>query len=133
MAKKNDNKGETNNNAINNIKEKITMKTETTSATETETEEFVIESGIELPGKLSGKTPKYPFDKLEIGQSFFVKDGEAKKLNSLVAAYNAKYSEATSETKKNRKGEDVPKMKQTRKFISRTVEGGIRVWRVSLD
>lgn len=100
---------------------------------------FVIESGIPMPsisgrGRANGSS-KYPFDKLEVNQSFFVPASDAckepgKTLASTVARANMQYSEVVEgETKKNRKGEDVPMRKQIRQFVLRTVEGGARVWR----
>lgn len=101
---------------------------------------FAIESGIPLPsisgrGRASG-VGKYPFDKLEVGQSFFVPASDdmkepGKTLASTVVRANLHYSEVVEgKMKKNRKGEDVPERKQIRQFVLRTVEGGARVWRM---
>lgn len=95
---------------------------------------FVIEDNVAIPaiagrGRTGGSS--YPFDKLAVNQSFFVPK-EAKKLASTISAANARYAEVVEgETRKNRKGEEVPKTRLTRKFIVRSVEGGSRVWRAA--
>ena len=100
------------------------VKTEETKAT------FVIESGVELPTKTSGKTSPYPFDQLENGQSFKV-ESPAAKMNSVVAFYNRKYSEETTEQKKGRKGEMIPVRKALRKFAVRSIDANsCRVFRI---
>ena len=57
-----------------------------------------------------GRPPKYPFSKMEVGDSAFF-PGEKTLSNTYMAAANIG----------NRKGW---------KFSSRAVEGGIRIWRV---
>ncbi len=97
-----------------------------------------------------GQKAKYPFEQMEIGNSFFVgnyqdKDGDAKgTLDATVANWNEKYKEPTGETKtvtrvvrgKDRKtvfnGDGskqmetvtIPVKKSLRKFIARSVEAG---------
>lgn len=112
---------------------------------------FEIETDVALPpvtgrGRSSSAADKYPFDKLEIGQSFFVpnslfdKDGEvgdaAKTMSSTVATANRRYAEEIpGETKTIKvKGEEkqVPATRQLRKFVTRAVDGGARVWRVEV-
>lgn len=98
--------------------------------------EFVIESDVAIPaivgrGRVGGST--YPFDKLAVGQSFFVPKS-AKALASTVSSANARYAEVVEgETRTNRKGIEVPKTKLTRQFIVRSVEekgvSGSRIWR----
>jgi hypothetical protein len=99
----------------------------------------------------SGAPTKYPFDKLELNQTFFSANTEHKKgdavkaLGSTVSAQNDKYSEPTGEmktvtravrdkaTKKAQVGPDGKKVTETvelpvkkylRKFTIRPVEGG---------
>ena len=117
---------------------------------------FEIESGIAIPdrkprsstGLNAGRKPIYPFDALEINQSFFVPDKSAdkpaaKSMASTVAGANARFSEVVQgQTRKNRKGADVPATKQLRKFKifegERTmpdgsVQKGARIFRVAVD
>lgn len=90
----------------------------------------------------AGRKQKYPFDALEVGQYFFVPATEkqpdpAKSLGSVVTTANKRYAVQTGEMKKNRKGEDVPKLAYTRKFIVRPINEeidgefvpGAGVWR----
>jgi hypothetical protein len=110
---------------------------------------FEIEANIPLPTKTRGtRKSAFPFDALEIGQSFFVpndnfKSGDAaKSLASTVNNANKQHSEVIEgETKLNRKKREVPVTKQLRQFIVRAdvkqteagpVEGA-RVFRVALD
>jgi hypothetical protein len=70
---------------------------------------------------------------MEVGQSFFV-DKSAKNLASTVSSANARFAEEIAgETRVDRKGNTVPKTKQTRSFIVRSVEEngvkGSRIWR----
>lgn len=79
-------------------------------------------------GGRQGET--YPFDQLEIGQSFFVpatadRDNPAKSLASTVTSANERYSEVVAgEFRVNRKGREVPVTKQLRTFSIRSVEDG---------
>jgi hypothetical protein len=72
----------------------------------------------------AGRPSKYPFDGLEVGKSFFVpcsvdQPDPAKSLGSVVTSANRRYATETSETKTNRKGEQVPKLAYTRRFVVR--------------
>lgn len=101
---------------------------------------FAIEDGIAMPtasGRGRGGNT-YPFDALNVGQSFFVPNSEdkpnaAKSLASTVSSATARYAvpSADGATKTNKKGEAVPVMVETRKFVVRSVEGGARVWRTA--
>ena len=105
---------------------------------------FKIEDSIPVP-TISGRgrgVKVYPFDQLEVGQSFFVANSEdkqnaAKKLASTVSGATARYAVASEDgaTKTNKKGEVVPVMVETRKFVVRSVEEdgvkGARVWRTA--
>jgi hypothetical protein len=98
----------------------------------TDKPEFVIEDNVAIPA-VSGRGGRigsvYPFDKLAVGQSFFVPKA-AKNLASTVSSANARYAELIpGQTRKDRKGNDVPATKFTRHFIVRSVEGGSRIWR----
>ena len=120
-----------------------------TAATETgKTEKvktmFKIEDSIPVP-TISGRGRGgnvYPFDEPAVGQSFFVPNSEdkpnaAKSLASTVSSATARYAVASEDgaTKTNKKGEVVPVMVETRKFVVRSVEEngvkGARVWRTA--
>lgn len=105
---------------------------------------FEIESDVAIPAITGrGRTgTTYPFDKLEIGQSFYV-DKASKNLASTVSSANARYAEPVNDAEgkpimvKNKKGELVPKTRALRKFIVRSVDEtakgrgkGSRIWRV---
>jgi hypothetical protein len=94
---------------------------------------FAIVDGIEPPVSRRGSgnvgDKKYPFDALKVGQSFFVPASEQmpepwKKLGSTVSSATARYAVETGETRTNRSGEVVPKMKPTRRFVLRKVDDG---------
>ena len=106
--------------------------------------EFQIEDNVPVPA-ISGRGRGgnvYPFDQLEVGQSFFVADSEsrpnaAKSLASTVCSATARYAVPAEDgsTKTNKKGEVVPVMVKTRKFVVRRAEEdgvkGARVWRTA--
>lgn len=105
-----------------------------------------IAKGIEMPGRTRAPSAaKYPFDALEIGDSFFIADSEVangdayKTMASTISGTNARYSEETGETRPNRKdaSKTVAVRRQLRQFEHRrwTEEGvtGARVWRVEVD
>ena len=72
--------------------------------------EFHIEKGIPVPKTAgAGRKTKYPFESMQVGDSFFVKDGTVKTLSRSCGTYGKRLE---------------------RKFTSRTVDGGARVWRV---
>ena len=68
---------------------------------------FEIEKGIEIPEARAGKRT-YPWQEMEIGDSFFVKGGTYDQLNS-----------ATSYAGSRR----------NKKFVVRVVPEGVRIWR----
>lgn len=100
---------------------------------------FAIEDGIELaPVTGRGRGGEtYPFDQLKVGQSFFVpnsaeKPNVAKSLASTVSSATRRYAEEIpGQTRIDRKGNTVPAIKETRKFVVRAVDGGARVWRTA--
>lgn len=74
-------------------------------------------------GRSSGS--EYPFDQMEVGQSFFVaasadRPEPGKSLASTVSAATKRYAEETGETKTTPKGNVIPVLKETRKFVLRT-------------
>ena len=105
---------------------------------------FKIEDNVPVPA-ISGRgrgVKVYPFGQLEVGQSFFVANSEskpnaAKSLASSVCSATARYAVPAEDgsTKTNKKGEVVPVMVETRKFVVRRVEEdgvkGARVWRTA--
>lgn len=115
---------------------------------------FEIEANVPMPertrnatGLRAGRAPVYPFEALEIGQSFFVPNASADKpaakaMASTVAGANARYTEKIEgQTRTNRKGKTVDATKQLRKFkifdTERTmpdgsVQKGARIFRVEL-
>jgi hypothetical protein len=77
-----------------------------------------IENGIPIPAikrLASGRRAKYPFSALAVGQSFFVPNQPGKTNRQLIIAIVGSAQHITRKT--------------GHRFTSRTVEGGIRVWR----
>jgi len=73
--------------------------------------EFKIEKGIAIPERKGG-TVKYPFEQMEVGDSFFVPESaEVRRSNFSNSA--SSYGKRTG-----------------KKFTVRKVEGGWRCWRV---
>lgn len=116
------------------------VNTATNTAAPAAASAFAIEDGVPLPsGSSRGRTgTTYPFEALNVGQSFFVpnskdKPNPAKSLASTVSSATARYAQPSPDgaTKTNKKGETVPVMVETRKFVVRAVEGGARVWRTA--
>lgn len=71
--------------------------------------EFHIEKGIPVPKMTgAGRKTKYPFESMEVGDSFFIKDTKVKTISRTCCQHGKRLS---------------------RKFASRTVDGGVRVWR----
>lgn len=125
---------------------------------------YAIITGAQLPaskrGGGAGAPVKYPFDKLEVGQSFFVPvtaryPDPAKSLGSAVSSANMKYSVETGETKtvsRTKRGEKnkalldaagnkiketvtVAVRKPSRKFSIRPVKAGVAygTWTAEAD
>jgi hypothetical protein len=70
---------------------------------------FKIEKGVPLIPRPGGRTgSKYPLDEMEVGDSFLVEGGTVKNLSCTIRAHAKKVGG---------------------KFATRTVEGGVRVWR----
>ena len=76
---------------------------------------FVIEQGIEVTPKRSGRTTLYPWSECNPGDSFFVPCEAGKE--------NTRMSGVVSSAKKFYAAQGLPF-----KAVSRAAEGGIRVW-----
>jgi len=77
-----------------------------------------------VAGRGGGRDAIYPFDEMQVGQSFFVpatadRPDPAKSLASTVSSATRRYSEETGETRTDRNGNTVPKLAPTRKFAIR--------------
>ena len=71
---------------------------------------FNVEQGVPVPKSTgAGRKTNYPFESMQVGDSFFIKDGKVKTVSRSCGIYSKRFG---------------------CKFISRTVEGGARVWRV---
>jgi hypothetical protein len=68
---------------------------------------FTLERGLDIPNRRT--SPKYPYDQLELGDSFYIQDAELSKV------CNANYREWRRTGKK---------------FTARKVDQGVRVWRI---
>lgn len=96
---------------------------------------FAIASGIEIPkvvrqhGSGAGRQAMYPFESMELNQSFFVaataeKPNPAKSLASTVTSANSRFAVEIEGTRINRKGRTVPNTKQEREFTIRAIADG---------
>ena len=129
---------------VDNATTEANSETAATGKTEKVKTMFQIEDNVPVPA-ISGRgrgVNVYPFAQLEVGQSFFVANDEskpnaAKSLASTVSSATARYAVPAEDgsTKTNKKGEVVPVMVETRKFVVRSVEEdgvkGARVWRTA--
>ena len=79
---------------------------------------YTIEKNVPLC-RPSSKSNKYPFDQMEVGDSFFAPHPDDKKARQNALARNA------GQYRKPPKHVTVQ-----RHFVTRTVEGGARIWRV---
>jgi len=68
-----------------------------------------IDDGVPIPKAATNK-PKYPWREMGVGTSFFI-DSRSKK--SAIAALHA-----------------INRSDKSKRFISRSVDGGVRIWRV---
>lgn len=110
------------------------------------TSAFQLRKNINIPEvrrRVGDGASKYPFDDMEIGDSFHVPVSEAmpkpaKSLASSVTAANHRFAEKVPGQHKTRKGTMVDNYKLNRKFVIRPVgkddpDGpGARIWRVAL-
>ena len=105
--------------------------------------EFEIDDAVPIPTARGGRSSvQYPFDKLNVGQSFHIaatsdKPNPAKSIASTVSAATKSYATETGETKKSAKGNDIPVLAYTRKFSVKAVDAsdpkgaGARIWRTA--
>lgn len=77
--------------------------------------EFKIEKGVPIPARKfgSGRTPKYPWRAMEVGDSFFVQSDNPKQTQQAITS--------TACNRRSHYGS---------RFTVRQVEGGVRVWRI---
>lgn len=85
--------------------------------------EYKVESGVPIPRPSYGPglTPTYPWREMDIGDSFLVTPREGEDIE---ACANRVRSAAARWLSRNRPGV---------RHVTRTVDGGIRVWFVSRD
>lgn len=126
--------------------------TEGTTTMESPATAFAIEDGVKIPAikRKGSATSVYPFDALEVGQSFFVPATEdtlnpGKSLASTVSSASKRYATENGTRTINRRNKESGEMEQVevpaydyeRKFIVRSVEEngvkGARVWRVEVE
>lgn len=106
---------------------------------------FELESGIAVPAAHRGGhgATKYPFDAMEVGQSFHVASTAerlkpARTLASVVSSATARYAKPAKDgaTRVNRNDKTVPVMVNTRTFVIRSVDStdpkgeGARIFRI---
>ena len=129
---------------VDNATTEANSETAATGKTEKVKSMFKIENEVPVPA-ISGRGRGgnvYPFNQLAVGQSFFVPNSEskpnaAKSLASTVSSATTRYAVPAEDgaTKTNKKGEVVPVLVETRKFVVRSVEEdgvkGARVWRTA--
>ena len=129
---------------VDNATTEANSETAATGKTEKVKTMFQIENDVPVPA-ISGRGRGgnvYPFEVLAVGQSFFVPNSEskpnaAKSLASTVSSATTRYAVPAEDgsTKTNKKGEVVPVMVKTRKFVVRRAEEngvkGARVWRTA--
>lgn len=71
---------------------------------------YVIEKGIPVPPSGAGRSAKYPFSGMAVSDSIRVSAQEASTARRSASAYGKAHN---------------------KKFVSRTVEGGVRIWRTA--
>lgn len=94
--------------------------------------QFEIITNAVLPTTRGGgrSGSNYPFDKLEVGNGFFIpatteRPNPAKSLASTVSAASKQFATDTGKTKTTPKGNTVPVFEYTRKFTIKAVKGGV--------
>ncbi len=102
---------------------------------------FEIEDGVQKKGRRGGRSSiLYPFDDLNVGQSFHIpatteRPNPSKSIASTVSAATKKWATPTGQTKKSPKGNDIPVLSYTRRFSVEAVDAtdpkgaGARVFR----
>jgi hypothetical protein len=114
-------------------KGKIFMSVE--EAVVVEVPKYEIEDGFVKTKNARKANAKYPFDSLEVGQSFFVAGKEVVKMGGTVASANKRNAEVVEgETRTNKKGVEVPVTKQLKKFAVNAAEKngvkGVQIGRI---
>lgn len=71
---------------------------------------YEIETGVQIIRAKNAKGSKYPFNKMKVGDSFFAKNVKQSVISSAVNSFK-RYHESQG-------------------FIVRSVEGGVRCWRI---
>lgn len=74
--------------------------------------EVMVEKNIDMP-VMRVTASKYPYDEMEVGDSFMVTSERVSMINTMCGV-------------NKKKGEELGM-----KFIAKRVEGGVRVWRIS--
>ena len=74
--------------------------------------EVMVEKNIDMP-VMRVTASKYPYDEMEVGDSFMVTSERISMINTMCGV-------------NKKKGEELGM-----KFIAKRVEGGVRVWRIS--
>lgn len=123
--------------SLQQVQEPASIEVPKVSTQEKGTQMFKIEKDVPMPTiKRRKKASAFPFDEMEVGDSFFV--GNTEDNPDLVKQAKWGAASATNRfavpdpdglTRTNRKGEVVPKMIQTRRFVVRSEGEGVRVWR----
>lgn len=74
--------------------------------------QFAIEKGVPIPPSATGPKSgsKYPYREMEVGDSFFVPGGKRSTVSGVLQSRHAR---------------------PHGKFTLRTVDGGVRVWRIA--
>lgn len=71
---------------------------------------FAIEDNIPPPVPTKGRPQLYPYDRLEVGQSFFVPNGDYRTISTCARRWGRS---------------------NNRSFVARTINGGVRLWRTA--
>jgi len=74
--------------------------------------EVMVEKNVDMP-VMRVTASKYPYDEMEVGDSFMVTSERVSMINTMCGV-------------NKKKGEELGM-----KFIAKRVEGGVRVWRIS--
>jgi len=72
---------------------------------------MIIEKNVPMNGSKRGPKASYPFASMDVGDSFFVQDQDTQGRAAMGARAHGQY--------------------HGKKFSSRSVEGGVRIWRVA--
>ena len=72
---------------------------------------YEIEKNVPLPRPRQSGAPKYPWESMDVGDSFYVAGATVTLLSASAASWSRRHG-------------------RERKFATRTVNGGVRVWRV---